>query len=179
MPNCNFNKVALQFGMLCFLETPVLRFTLLPYYWRIIYLFYLSLLNALTTNAPLIETSLLICSTNKSCGFYMRGALVVKGLKFYLFVKFNAVEMGFIKGLSGVQDVHVYVALMCLSDVHVGVLWINFILLVSLHTVDFLYLYFHTCIHLTNVFKGYRNRDQWHFDFQFWRGQSWKQRTLS
>ena len=44
--------------------------------------------------------------------------------------------MGFIKGLSGVQDVHVYAALMCLSDVHVGVLWINFILLVSLYTTS-------------------------------------------
>ena len=29
---CSFYR---KFGMLCFLETPVLRFTLLPYYWQI------------------------------------------------------------------------------------------------------------------------------------------------
>ena len=163
MPNCNFNKVALQFGMLCFLETPVLRFTLLPYYWRIIYLFYLSLLNPLTTNAPLIETSLLICSTNKLFGFYMRGALVVKGLKFYLFVKIQRSEDGFHKGFEWRSGRS------CLRGINVFKWRSCWCLTNQFYTAGILvyYLYFHTCIHLTNVFRGYRNRDQWHFDFQF------------
>ena len=34
-----------------------------------------------------IETSQLICSVNQMTGFYMRGALVIKGLKVYYFAK--------------------------------------------------------------------------------------------
>ena len=51
---CLFGK----FGVLCFLETPILRFTLLPYYWRI-------QSNSLNIRSNIWQQSL--CLTHISC----------------------------------------------------------------------------------------------------------------